>query len=153
MRTPHADLRDQEGVDNLVELRSGSGFWRELEEEEQLRVPTRESPGWIQSTRETLGHSDGGRRKRSVDLKGTIDCPKEGVSGRKSTAEVLRGGGKGLQGMPKVGYTIGAGEIAGSRPEAGPLVVFPWVNPFRLCPSEIALVGAEPVMSMISAIP
>ncbi len=25
-RTPHADLRDQEGVNNLVELRSGSGF-------------------------------------------------------------------------------------------------------------------------------
>ncbi len=25
-RTPHADHRDQEGVNNLVELRSGSGF-------------------------------------------------------------------------------------------------------------------------------
>ena len=25
-RTPRADLRDQEGVNNLVELRSGSGF-------------------------------------------------------------------------------------------------------------------------------
>ncbi len=25
-RTPHSDLRDQEGVNNLVELRSGSGF-------------------------------------------------------------------------------------------------------------------------------
>jgi hypothetical protein len=25
-RTPQSDLRDQEGVNNLVELRSGSGF-------------------------------------------------------------------------------------------------------------------------------
>ena len=25
-RTPHSDLRDQEGVNKLVELRSGSGF-------------------------------------------------------------------------------------------------------------------------------
>ncbi len=56
-------------------------------------------------------------------MKDTIDCAKEGVSGRKSPVEVLRGGGKGLQGMPKVGYTIGARGIARSRTEAGPTCV------------------------------
>ena len=81
------------------------------------------SPQDEQTTQETLGHSDGGGRKRSIDLKDTIDCAKERVSGRKSPMEVLRGGGKGLQGMPKVGYTIGAGEITGGRPEAGPTIV------------------------------
>ncbi len=59
----------------------------------------------------------------SIDLKDSVDCAKEGVSGRKSPAEVLRGGGKGLQGMPKVGYTMGAGGIAGSRPEAGSTII------------------------------
>ncbi len=56
-------------------------------------------------------------------MKDFVDYAKEGVSGRKSLAEVLRGGGKGLQGMPKVGYTLGAGGIAGSRPEAGSTIV------------------------------
>ncbi len=56
-------------------------------------------------------------------MKDSGDCAKEGVSGRESTAEVLRGGGKGQQGMPKVGYTMGTGEIAGSIPEVGPTIV------------------------------
>ncbi len=73
-----------------MELRSGSGLSRELEEEEQqLRVPTRESPGRTQTTRETLGQNDGGRRKRSIDLKDSINSAKDGVSGRTSPEEVL----------------------------------------------------------------
>ncbi len=71
-----------------------------------------------QTTRETLGQSDGGKRKKSIGLKDSVDCAKEGVSGRKSPMEVLRGG-KGLQDMPKVGYTMGAGGIAGPRGSPG----------------------------------
>jgi hypothetical protein len=81
------------------------------------------SPQGEHKPRETLGQSDGGRRKRSYDLKDSIDCAKEGVSGRKSPVDVLSGGSKGLQGMPKVGYTLGAGGIARSRPEAGSTIV------------------------------
>jgi hypothetical protein len=42
-----------------------------------------------ETTREPLGRSYGGRRKRSIDLKDSVDGAEEGVSGRESPVEVL----------------------------------------------------------------